>query len=763
MDFNNRAMRVGSAWTCLRGSFPSRSPSVSYERLPRESSIKPQDIKKQGINCLSIVLVLFLVMATGVSAGLICRSSESVTEYPLLINATIEILTKGLAQKKFTNVDLVKAYLARIAEVNEILHAVNEVNPDALDIAVQLDLERSSGIIRSSLHGIPLLIKDTIATKDKMNNTAGSWALLGAKVPRDATVAQKLRDAGAILLGKTNLSQWAHFRSLNTTNGWSALGGQVYSPYFPYADPLGSSSGSAVASALGLALGCLGTETDGSIVSPSSYNNLVGIKPTVGLTSRHLVIPVSEHQDTVGPLARTVKDAAYILQAIAGVDPLDNCTSAIPDGVIPNYITACKLSALSGSRLGIPRDVISLLLDNTTGSIIEAFEYALDSLRAAGATIVDDANFTEAAEFENSTLSTEIIYADFVVNLQSHLESLTYNPKNITSLTDLRKFTQSCPLENYPMRDTGLWDQALQQNWNNTHPHPWPAYQKNLYHGGEGGLLGAIDRHNLDAVILPAKFASGWAAAVGAVIVTVPLGSYPAGTPIVQNSWGLIESALNIPFGISFLGAKFTEAKLIGLTYAFEQRTLSLYMKDCGDFYGQPNAYGVPAGDTTNGGDVELPKVCTWKRASSRQENGDDGAENGQVGPFVDLDETTRRLASGKILSHRTAKKLQVHRLVAQTKDEKVSYSRLEKGSPMDPSISTTMMTSSSKKELATAKRELTFTKQLASLRAENRRALAHLTLPQQRAGVAKAKRQQEKWNRERIGMEIKRQVKANP
>lgn len=524
----------------------------------------------------AVTLVLIPLFLNSASSGPIPRPSDLAAQQqscPQLIDATIETLTAGLDRRQFTTVDLVKAYLARIAEVNDALHAVTEVNPDALAIAAELDAERAAGSIRGPLHGIPILVKNNIATYDKMNTTAGSWALLGAKVPRDATVAQKLRAAGAILLGKANLSQWADWRSLNSSNGWSALGGQVYGPYFPDEDPNGSSSGSGVASTLGLALGCLGTETDGSILSPSSLNNLVGIKPSVGLTSRHLVIPVSEHQDTVGPMARTVKDAARILHAIAGVDPYDNYTSAIPkNGSIPDYVAACNLSALSGARLGVPRNVISLFSDNTTGPITDAFEEALGIFEAAGAMIVDNTNFTAAKEFKNSTLPTEILNADFVVNLQSYLELLTDNPNNITSLAVLRNFTQAFPLEDYPIRDTGEWDKAL-QNWNNTDPRFWPAYQQNMFYGGEGGLLGAIERNNLDAVILPTKFGHDYAAVIGSPVVTVPLGSYPAGTPIVKNSWGLVQSAPNLPFGISFLGPKFTETTLIGLAYAFEQKT----------------------------------------------------------------------------------------------------------------------------------------------------------------------------------------------
>ncbi|OAP58457.1 putative amidase [Fonsecaea erecta] len=494
-----------------------RSAEASYELLPTSTSPDPQvAMTRKSTFPHAGFLVLFLV--------------------PLLL---IGVVSAG-------------AYVARIHEVNDTLHAVTEINPDALAIASQLDDERVGGLTRGPLHGLPILIKNNIATNDSMNTTAGSWALVGAKVPRDATVAQKLRAAGAILLGKTNLSQWANFRSLNTSNGWSAYGGQSYGPYFPKEDPWGSSSGSGISSALGLALGCLGTETDGSIVDPADFNNIVGIKPTVGLTSRHLVIPISEHQDTVGTLARTVKDGAQILQIIAGVDPLDNYTSSIPGGSVPDFVAACQLSALSGVRLGIPSNVISILSTNTTEPIVDSFY--------------------EHWTFYEKQLPTIILEADFVVNLQQYLSSLIYNPNNITSLADLRRFTQSFPLEDYPDRDTGVWDAAL-QNWNNTSPQFWPAYQQNLFYGDDGGLLGTLKSYNLDAVILPTHFSSSFAATVGAPIVSVPMGFYPIGSPVSKNSWNLIEAAPNIPFGLSFLGARFDDAKLIGMAYAYEQRT----------------------------------------------------------------------------------------------------------------------------------------------------------------------------------------------
>ena len=299
------------------------------------------------------------------AAQQVCSNSTTTISgkpFPSLLDATTEDLIVALESGLFTSVDLVNAYIARINEVNATLHAVTQLNPDVLTIAGQLDAERANGTTRGPLHGIPVMIKNNIATFDAMDNTAGSYALAGAKVPRDSTMAAKLRQAGAIIVGKANLSQWANFRSDNSSSGWSALGGQVIGPYFPDQDPSGSSSGSGVSATLALAHFALGSETDGSIISPSDANNLVGIKPTVGLTSRSLVIPISPHQDTVGPMARTVKDAAYLLNAIAGFDASDNYTSAIPypDYSVPDYVSACNFSALHGKRIGIPRNVFDV-------------------------------------------------------------------------------------------------------------------------------------------------------------------------------------------------------------------------------------------------------------------------------------------------------------------------------------------------------------------------------------------------------------------
>ena len=383
-----------------------------------------------------------------------------------------------------------------------------------------------------------------------MSNTAGSFALYGAKVPRDSTLASKLRAAGVVILGKANLSQWANFRSFNSTNGWSAYGGQTYGVYYPGQDPSGSSSGSGVSSAIGLAFATLGSETSGSILSPSEVSNLVGIKPTVGLTSRSLVIPISQRQDTVGPMARTVKDAAYILQAIAGKDPNDNYTLAQPFDTPPDYVAACNFSALRGKRIGIPRNVIDPTQepDNT---VIAAFNAAVETIRKAGATIVDNTNITSyaLAAYTNGSSETIVLDADFVSDLPGeYLSMLSYNPNNVHDLADVSTFTHSFPAEDYPDRDTKVWDQSLALGYDNTSPQFWAAYLDNLEIAGPQGILGLLANYSLDALILPTNFSPGLPALIGTPVVTVPLGFYPANETVIKNMRGtLVEVGPNIP------------------------------------------------------------------------------------------------------------------------------------------------------------------------------------------------------------------------
>ncbi|KAK1778285.1 amidase signature domain-containing protein [Copromyces sp. CBS 386.78] len=504
-------------------------------------------------------------------------STVNGVHFPSLLDADLEDLAAGLEKGLFTSVDLVNAYTRRILEVNSTLKAVTQLNPDALTMASELDAARTNGTIRGPLHGIPILLKDNIATADKMDNTAGSYALVGAKVPEDSTVAAKLRKAGAIILGKTNLSEWANARSKNYTSGWSATGGQTEGAYYPRQDPSGSSSGSGVASSLGLALASLGTETHGSILLPSDANNLVGIKPSVGLTSRYLVVPISEHQDTVGPMARTVKDAAYLLSAIVGPDPHDNYTSTIPfsEDKVPDYVGACDYFALRGARIGVPRNLIEVY-DPAYAPLLPAFETALSILRSAGATIIDDLFLPgyETLKKENLSFESIVMNTDFPRNLASYFSQLTVNPHNMTSLKDVERFTHSDEREEWSTHDTLSWDRTFNVSSTTSEAEAWGNYTALQHYAGEMGLFGALKNHSLDAMVLPTIFSVGLPAVLGSPVISVPMGKYPDDANKLKNGYGnqwLV--APGLPFGLAFMGKRFGEERLIGLAYAFEQRT----------------------------------------------------------------------------------------------------------------------------------------------------------------------------------------------
>lgn len=278
-------------------------------------------------------------------------------------------------------------------------------------------------------------------------------------------------------------------------------------------------------------------------------------------------------------MARTVKDAAYILQAIVGPDQYDNYTSAIPwasnstDSTKPDYVAACKLDALAGKRIGIPRNAVGSRNRNTA-PILDAFDSAIAVLQEAGAIIVDNTNYTAYAQYLNSTAEDTVLSGDFGPNLAAYLAQLTYNPNDVNDLEEVRNFTQAFTAEEYPSRDTAIFDSALALNFTNTDGQFWAAYQEDLYIGGPGGILGALDTYNLDAVVLPTRTSSGISAIIGAPIVTVPLGAYPSNTTVIQNARGnLNATAPNIPFGIAFAGKHWSEESLIGFAYAYEQRT----------------------------------------------------------------------------------------------------------------------------------------------------------------------------------------------
>ncbi|KAI1792717.1 amidase signature enzyme [Ganoderma leucocontextum] len=522
----------------------------------------------------ALTFVLCLIRGgNGAQLPLSVQPAPASAAFPDLYEASIAELQAGLEQEHFTSVDLVTAYLARIEEVNlegPALRAVIQTNPMALAIARALDIERRVSGARGPLHGIPVIVKDNIATVtgEGMNTTAGSFALLNSIVPRDAHVVTKLRAAGAIILGKANLSEWSHARG-TLPSGWSGRGGQCISPYVPQGDPSGSSSGSAVAAAIGLAAAALGTETDGSIIFPCNKANLVGIKPTVGLTSRAGVIPISSHQDTVGPMARSVADAVTLLSVIAGQDERDNYTLAQPS-VLPDYTLALKPDGLKGVRLGVPRKRFAEIHDD----VIVAFNASLDIMRGLGATVVDPADLVNHDEFETYRRSNETLVSstDLKVDLDRYIAGLVEVPSGVKNLADIIAYNIAHADEElvepyWTDQSEFIFARNLSVN---------KAYFEAIVTAkdlaGKRGIDATLERFNLSALIMPSEVASPPPALAGYPIVGVPLGFLPVNTTL-SPATPIRSTGPNQPFGLSFVGTAFSEFDLISYAYAYEQAT----------------------------------------------------------------------------------------------------------------------------------------------------------------------------------------------
>ncbi|KAG2366491.1 amidase signature domain-containing protein [Suillus spraguei] len=453
---------------------------------------------------------------------------------PDLYEASIAELQDGLAQGLFSSVQLVKAYLSRIEEVNlkgPALHAVIETNPKALTQAAALDNERKEKGSRGPLHGIPLLLKDNIATLYE----EGSYALLGSVVPRDAFVAAKLREAGAIFIGKTNLSEWA--------------------------------GASGVAMAVGLAAGSLGTETRASIVAPSSRNNIVGIKPTVGLVSRSGVVPYSSNQDTPGPMCRSVTDAALLLNFIAGPDPRDEATLHQP-GIVPDYVKALDKNALKGARLGVPRSFI-----RNMKAIEETFNSSLDIFRALGAEIIDPADFPNGEELLASKAENLVMVVDFKVGISKYISELVKVPTGVKTLADLIEFNKINPDLELPGPFYTDQSRFIEAEGTQVDDAYFAALAQNFDLGRTRGIDATLARFNLDAIILPTDVLEPKPTAIAGY----PLISgeyFPDGVEVLPATPSPLHSqAPGVPFGIAFMGTAYSEFKLISYAYAFEQAT----------------------------------------------------------------------------------------------------------------------------------------------------------------------------------------------
>ena len=463
-----------------------------------------------------------------------------------------------------TAVSLAKKYLQRIADIDKrgpAINAVIEINPYALAIARELDSERKSKGPRGPLHGIPVLIKDNIDTHDRMMTTAGSLALLGSVPPRDSFVARKLREAGAVILGKTNLSEWANFRGDRSSSGWSGRGGQTRNPYALDRNPSGSSSGSAVAVSANLCAVAVGTETDGSIISPSTVCGIVGIKPTIGLVSRSGIIPIAHSQDTAGPMARTVADAAALLGALTGVDSRDAATESSRGKSHRDYTLFLDPNGLRGARLGVARKFFR------SGAISEKLlESALEEMKGLGAVIVDVADdLARAGEAER-----EVLLYEFKTDLNAYLASL--GPKApVRSLKDVIEFNERNKEKELPWFGQETLIKA-QEKGPLTEQAYLDALEKCRRFSRDEGIDGAMDKHQLDALVAPSGGPAGKTdpiygdRGVGGSSSPAAVAGYPNITVPVGHVFGL-------PVGISFFGRAYSEPTLLKIAFAFEQAT----------------------------------------------------------------------------------------------------------------------------------------------------------------------------------------------
>lgn len=502
------------------------------------------------------------------SKGALTSSSTISTPPPAfeLDELSIPELQSGMASGKYSAHSLAKKYLDRIADIDKrgpAINAVIEVNPDALSIASDLDKERKAKGPRGPLHGVPVLIKDNIDTHDRMTTTAGSLALGGSIPLQDSTVAAKLRDAGAVILGKTNLSEWANFRSSHSSSGWSGRGGQTRNPYVLDRNPCGSSSGTGAGVAANLSAIGIGSETDGSVVCPSSANSLVGVKPTVGLISRAGIIPISQTQDTAGPMCRSVTDAAILLGVLTGVDARDVATKASAGKSFADYAKFLDANGLKGARIGVHRKGFGF-----NDAVDKLMTDCIDIMKKRGATIVDPADIPTQGKFDDSEL--EVLLYEFKAGLNSYLASL--GPRApVKSLKEIIDFN-----EQYRDREMPYFGQDLFIKAQAKGPLTDKAYRaalvKDQRMSRKEGIDFVMDKNKLDALIAPTggpAWTTDWVNGdhfTGGYSTASAVAGYPHITVPAGYVFGL-------PVGISFFGRAWSEPTLIKFAYAFEQAT----------------------------------------------------------------------------------------------------------------------------------------------------------------------------------------------
>jgi amidase len=516
------------------------------------------------MNRATRVMVVTLAAAAAVSAQAPARRAFDLEE------ATIADLAQRMAAGRDTARSIAEQYIARIEAIDRqgpALRSVIEINPDALAIADRLDEERKSRGPRGPLHGIPVLLKDNIATADRMMTTAGSAALAGVTVPGDAFIVARLREAGAVILGKTNLSEWANFRSTHSSSGWSGRGGQTRNPYALDRNPSGSSSGSGAAAAASLCAVAIGTETDGSVVSPSNNNSLVGIKPTLGLLSRTGIVPIAHSQDTAGPMARTVADAAAVLGAMAGSDPADPATKHSSTKGSRDYARFLDADGLKGARIGVVRN----RLFGYSSAADRLAEAAIADMKARGAVIVDPANIPTLDKFGDTEF--EVLLYEFKADLNKYLGRL--GPASpVHSLKDVIAFNDAHKDQELPYFGQEIMLQA-QKKGPLTEPKYKAALAKNLRMSRALGIDAVMAKYRLDALVAPTGGPAwmidlvngdGGTASAAAPSSVTSVAGYPHITVPAGYFRGL-------PVGISFFGRAWSEPTLIKLAYAYEQAT----------------------------------------------------------------------------------------------------------------------------------------------------------------------------------------------
>ncbi|GLH74102.1 amidase [Geothrix limicola] len=500
-------------------------------------------------------------LATG-AAVLVGGDLKSTTSKGLVLEeATVEGLQAGLVAGRWTSAELVRRYQARIRALDQAgptLKSVIELNPEALAIATSLDAERKAGKLRGPLHGLPVLIKDNIDTADRMKTTAGSLALADAPPPKeDAFIVKQLREAGAVILGKTNLSEWANLRSTRSSSGWSGRGGQTRNPYALDRSPSGSSSGSGAAVAASLCAVAVGTETDGSVVSPANSNGLVGLKPTVGLVSRSGIIPISHTQDTAGPMTRTVRDAAILLGVLAGSDPRDPATREADAHRDKDYTRFLVKDGLKGARLGLVKNLMGI-----HAHVDAVIQPALDLLKRQGATLVEVE--LKSAAYEDAEL--EVLLYEFKAGLNAYFAGRGGAVKDLAGLI---AFDESRRDEEMPFFGQELVLQAQAKG-----PLTDPAYRAALETCAQArrDILGLLEKHQLQALVAPTGGPAwlidhvngdsfGFSFSTPAAVAGCPHLTVPAGF------------VFGLPVGLSFVGGPWQEGGLLTLGYAFEQAT----------------------------------------------------------------------------------------------------------------------------------------------------------------------------------------------